>query len=66
METVKRSASDDEILRLVRKWVDVLALGDFEKVFDALGYAVAYQEGMPGSEVIRKKDRGVPVSRLLP
>ena len=39
------SASDDELLNVVRSWLDVLAVGDYERVFDKLGYAMAYGGG---------------------
>ncbi|MFN8998797.1 MAG: hypothetical protein ACK5YQ_10130 [Betaproteobacteria bacterium] len=58
METVTRNASDDELLRLVCKWVGVLALGEYEKVVDSLGYALAYQEAIPDPEVIRERIEG--------
>lgn len=58
LETVTRNASDDELLRLVCKWVGVLALGEYEKVVDSLGYALAYKEAIPDPEVIRERIEG--------
>jgi len=46
--------------------VDALALGEFEKVFDALGYALAYQEAIPGPEVIRRRIEGYRSSDYYP
>jgi hypothetical protein len=45
MIRIPLSATDDELLQLVRTWLDVLATEDYEKVFAAIGYAMAYGDG---------------------
>ena len=49
---VPRDASDQQVLDIVRGWIDVLAKEDYEGVFAELGYAVSF--GEPGGECIRK------------
>jgi hypothetical protein len=51
MVLVPLAATDDELLAIVRSWIEVLAQGDYEKVFENLGYAMAW--GM-GAEAIRR------------
>jgi hypothetical protein len=50
---VPRDASDQQVLDIVREWVDVLAREDYEAVFAELGYSLSY--GEPGGECIRKE-----------
>lgn len=45
MVLVPVSATDDELLALAREWIDVLASENFTRVFDEIGYAMAYGEG---------------------
>ncbi len=45
MVTVSRTATDDQLLQIVRSWLDVLAAEDYEKVFESLGYSMAWGEG---------------------
>ncbi|MCL1826321.1 MAG: hypothetical protein FWG26_10400 [Betaproteobacteria bacterium] len=49
MVRVPLSASDGELLSIVRSWLDVLAAGDYERVFDQLGYAMAWGAGSAGT-----------------
>ncbi|MGH9878565.1 MAG: hypothetical protein ACRD5H_13080 [Nitrososphaerales archaeon] len=42
MELVPLSATDDDLLVIVRSWLEVLAAKDYERVFSELGYAMAY------------------------
>ena len=48
MVYVPISSTDDELLAIVRSWLDVLAAGDYQRVFDNLGYAMAYDAGAEG------------------
>ena len=45
MVQVSLSEDDEHILQIVRYWLDVLAVEDYERVFENLGYAMAYGEG---------------------
>jgi len=51
MVIVSLGATDDELLQIVRSWLDVMAMGDYGRVFEELGYAMAYGAG---SEAIRR------------
>jgi len=48
MVLVPLSATDDELLQIVRSWLDVLAAGNYERVFENLGYALARGAGAEG------------------
>ena len=50
---VRRDASDEEIIAVVLKWVDVLAKEDYKAVYDALGYS--FETGEPGPDLIRNE-----------
>ena len=52
MTIVPRGASEDQVLDLVRAWVDVLARQDYDAVAAELGYALAF--GKPQGECIRQ------------
>ena len=43
MRFLSRTATDDDILAVARHWVDALPRAEYAAVFDALGYALAYQ-----------------------
>jgi hypothetical protein len=45
MVRVPVSATDDELLALVRTWLDALAAERYEFIFEQLGYAMAYGGG---------------------
>lgn len=45
MVRILLSVSNEELLQLVRSWLDVLATEDYERVFRELGYAMAWGEG---------------------
>src|SRR5688572_7739859 len=51
MVLVPLSATDDELLAVVRSWLDVLAAEDYERIFANLGYAMAWGGG---AEAIRR------------
>jgi hypothetical protein len=50
---VPRNASDEQVLDIVREWIDVLTKEDYEAVFAAVGYSLSF--GEPGAECIRKE-----------
>jgi hypothetical protein len=52
MTFVPHDASEDQVLDIVRAWVDVLAREDYETVFKAVGYALAF--GRPGARCIQE------------
>lgn len=64
MILVPRRASDEEVLCIVREWIDVLAREDYATVFDALGYGLAFDE--PGDECIRRAIKSYRSPQLYP
>ena len=50
MTFVSRDATDDQLISVVRDWVDVLSREDYAAVFEALGYSLAFDR--PGAEAI--------------
>jgi hypothetical protein len=48
-----RNSNEEQILNIVRQWVDVLAKQDYELVFSELKYAVAFDT--PGAECIESE-----------
>jgi hypothetical protein len=48
MVKVPLSASDKELLQIVRTWLDVLAAEDYERIFADLGYAMSWGRGSEG------------------
>jgi hypothetical protein len=64
MAFVPRDASDDEILAIIREWVDALSREDYEGVFEALGYAVAFDRS--GAECIRGEIKRYRSAKLFP
>ncbi len=52
---VPRDASDEQILDIVRAWVDVLANKNYAGIFAAIGYALAF--GRPGADCIKDEIR---------
>jgi len=63
MVRVPVSATDDELLALVRTWLDALAAERYELVFAELGYAMAYGEG---ATAIRRDIERYRSSRYFP
>jgi len=61
---VPRSASDDEILTVIRNWIDALAREQYELVADALGYALAF--GRPKHDCIREAIRAYSSATYYP
>jgi hypothetical protein len=51
MKVVPRDASDDQVLDIVRGWIEILATGDYQSVFENLGYAIA--SGPRSADLIR-------------
>ena len=64
MTLVPRGASEDQVLDLVRSWIDVLARQDYEAVATNLGYALAF--GRPRSECIREAIEGYRCAAYYP
>ncbi len=48
MACIPLLSTDAELLAIVRSWLDVLAAGDYQRVFDSLGYPMAYGAGAEG------------------
>lgn len=46
---IPRDASDEQVLDIVREWVDVLSQEDYEAAFVALGYLMAGEAAQPAS-----------------
>ena len=53
MKFVPRDASDEVVMTIIHHWVDILAAEDYEAVFAAVGYLLAYDE--PGPACIRRQ-----------
>jgi hypothetical protein len=53
MVLLPRHASNEQVLDLVRHWVDVLAAQDYERVYMELGYLLEWNE--LGAECIRRR-----------
>ena len=45
MVYVSLSDNDDQLLQIVRSWLDMLTAEDYEKVFESLGYSMAWGAG---------------------
>jgi hypothetical protein len=52
---IPHRAIDQDVLTIVRQWVDVLAKEDYATVFAELGYSMLYQYDCPSEEVLRRK-----------
>ena len=63
MVRVPLSATDDELLEIARSWLDVLAAEEYERVFEHLGYAMAFGAGADG---IRRDIQGYRSAQLYP
>ena len=63
MVRVAVSATDDELLALVRTWLDALAAEQYEVLFSELGYAMAYGSG---ATAIRRDIEKYRSSRYFP
>lgn len=63
MVRVPVSATDDELLALVRTWLDALAAERYELLFEELGYAMAYDGG---ATAIRRDIERYRSSRYFP
>jgi hypothetical protein len=55
MVFIPHKATDEEILNIVRQWVDVLASEDYSKVFAELGYSMAPYFSCSGADAIRQE-----------
>ena len=61
---VPRDATDEEVIAIARHWIGVLASDDYDSVFAALGYALAYSE--PGARLLRDAVRNYRWERYFP
>jgi hypothetical protein len=55
MVFIPHKATNEEILTIVRQWIDVLAKEDYATVFAELGYSMLYRFDCPGNEAIRRE-----------
>jgi hypothetical protein len=55
MVFIPHKATDEEILTIVRQWIDVLASEDYAKVFTELGYLMSPYFDCSGDEAIRQE-----------
>jgi hypothetical protein len=53
MVYVSRTATSSEVVELIFPWIDALAREEYAKVYETLGYAMAYQLALPGPDCIR-------------
>jgi hypothetical protein len=61
---VPRDASNEQLLSIVRDWVDVLSNEQYAAVFEALGYSVAFDR--PGADCIRDEIKRYRSSKYFP
>jgi hypothetical protein len=66
MVFIPHQATDEEILTIVRRWVDVLASEDYAKVFAELGYAMLYRFDCSGGEAIQRQIKNYRSPDLYP
>src|SRR5579864_2406345 len=55
MVFIPHKATDEEILTIVRQWVEILATEDYAKVFAELGYSMNPYFNYSGGEAIRQE-----------
>jgi hypothetical protein len=55
MVFISHKATDEEILTIVRQWIDVLASEDYAKIFAELGYSRSPYFDCSGDEAIRQE-----------
>jgi hypothetical protein len=66
MVFIPHKATDEEILTIVRQWVDVLASEDYAKVFAELGYSMSPYFDCSGDEAIRQEIKNYRSPELYP
>jgi len=64
MVFIPHKATDEEILAIIRQWVDVLASEDYAKVFAEIGYLINYN--CPNEEIIRLQIKNYRSPDLYP
>lgn len=64
MVAIPKTATDEDILSVVRQWVEVLASKDYDVFFSALGYACSM--GRPGTECIQSAIDSYRSPRFFP
>ena len=65
MVFIPHKAADEEILTIVRQWIDILAKEEYATVFAEVGYLMKYDDG-PGDECIRRKIKNYRSPDLYP
>jgi hypothetical protein len=65
MVTISRNATDEEVLNIIRKWVDVLAAEDYEVVVSELGFLMGPYYSSP-AEGIRVAIKGYVSPEYFP
>lgn len=63
---IPRNASDEQVLSIARHWLEVLAAGNYEAVFETLGHALSYQYDCSGPESIRRAIKAYRSPSLYP
>lgn len=67
MEVQTESLTEPDLLEIARHWVNVLATEDYDAVFNALGYAMAYQTPeLSGAERIRSEIKNYRSEQYYP
>ena len=64
MVVIPQAASDSQVLTIIREWIDVLAREDYEAVFHAVGYAIAFDQ--PGAACIQNQIKQYRSAKLYP
>jgi hypothetical protein len=64
MVVIPQAASDSQVLTIVLQWIDVLAREDYEAIFHAVGYAVAFDR--PGAACIENQIKQYRSDKLYP
>jgi hypothetical protein len=66
MVFIPHKATDEEILTIVRQWIDVLVSGDYANVFAELGYSMSPYFDCSGDEAIRQEIKNYRSSEFYP
>lgn len=67
MEVQAASLTESGLLEITRHWVNVLATEDYDAVFNALGYAMAYQTPeLTGAERIKSEIKNYRSEQYFP
>jgi hypothetical protein len=66
MVFIPHNATDEEILTIVRQWIDVFASEDYAKIFAKLGYSMSPYFNCSGDEAIRQEIKNYRSPELYP